>query len=245
MEIITSTENKKIKELAKLLQKKYRDIENKFIVEGEHLVKEALKSGYLVEIIRCEEYDKINFSKETIVSYDVIKKLSTTKTPQKIIGICTKKMTQLKGNKILLLDSIQDPGNLGTILRSACAFSIDTVILGEGTVDLYNEKVIRASEGMLFHLNICQGNLAGIINDLKTKNYHIYGTNVQNGHDVAKLNLPSKFAIIVGNEGAGVCQKLLNMCDENLYIPMQDNCESLNVAVATSIILYEINKKRN
>jgi len=139
-----------------------------------------------------------------------------------------------------MLDDIQDPGNLGAIIRSAVAFNIDTIILSNNTVDLYNSKVIRSTQGMMFKLNIIRTDLKEMIKELKEKNYHILATNVTNGKNIKELEKTEKLCIIMGNEGNGVSQELLNMSDEYIYIKMNEECESLNVAVATSIILYEL-----
>ena len=242
MEVISSLDNKKIKNYSKLLQKKYRDTDNLFIVEGEHLVKEAYQSKVLVEVIMCEGYDIDIDVPITYVTYEVIKKLSNTLNPQKIMGICKKIKEKEIGNKVLILDDIQDPGNLGTIIRSCVAFNIETIILSNNSVDLYNDKVIRASEGMIFKVNIIRDDLIKVINNLKDNNYVIYGTKVDGGENIDKVVVAPKYALVMGNEGAGVSTKVLELCDKYLYIPMNSNCESLNVGVATSIILYSLNK---
>lgn len=243
MEVITSLDNKKIKEYAKLLQKKYRDENGMFLVEGEHLVEEAYKSGNLVEIIKCEDFTGDFDVTTTYVTYDVLKKLSNVMAPQKIIGVVKKKECNIVGDKILLLDDIQDPGNLGTIVRSSVAFGVDTIVLSNNSVDLYNDKVIRSSEGMLFYVNVVREDLVNIINDLKNKDYKVYGTSVTNGESVSSLSNTKKFALVMGNEGSGVKQSILDICDNYIYIPMNSKCESLNVGVATSIILYEFSKE--
>ena len=242
MEVISSLDNKKIKNYSKLLQKKYRDIDNLFIVEGEHLVKEAYTSKVLVEVIMCEDYEVDIDVPITYVTYEVIKKLSNTLNPQRIMGICKKVDRKEIGNKVLILDDIQDPGNLGTIIRSSVAFNIETIILSNNSVDVYNDKVIRASEGMFFKINIIRDDIVKIIKELKDNDYMIYGTKVDNGEDINKINAPFKYALVMGNEGAGVSDKVLSLCDKYLYIPMNSNCESLNVGVATSIILFCLNK---
>lgn len=240
MEIITSLDNKKIKNLSKLLQKKYRDQSDQFLIEGEHLVEEAYKSGNLLEIIKTEDYES-NFNiPSTTVTYEVIKKLSCSVTPQKIIGVCQKIQEKKLGNKILILDNIQDPGNLGTIIRSSVAFNVDTIVLSNDTVDLYNDKVLRSSEGMLFHINIVKKELTPLIDELKKEHYLIMGTKVTNGENIKNVAIPEQTAIIMGNEGAGVKEQILAKCDKFIYIPMNPSCESLNVGVATSILLYEL-----
>lgn len=242
MEIISSLENKKIKEISKLRQKKYRDIENKFIVEGKHLVDEAEKARVLLYVLQTEDYVSDLDVPVIYVTYDVIKKLSDAITPQKIIGVCKRLEKKEIGNKVLILDDIQDPGNLGTIIRSSLAFNIDTIILSNNSVDIYNEKVLRATEGMIFHLNIIRSDIKEEIKELKKDNYVIYGTKVTNGVNVRDVNKVSKYALVMGNEGNGVKEDILELCDVYLYIPMALGVESLNVGVATSIILYELGK---
>ena len=243
MEIVSSLQNEKIKNLSKLLQKKYRDEEGKFLVEGEHLVEEAKKSGLLLEVIKCEDYLGDYDVPTTLVTYDVLKKLSNTVNPQRIIGVVKKVEEKELGNKILILDDIQDPGNLGTIIRSSMAFNIDSIVLSEASVDVYNDKVIRSSEGMFFHINIVRRNINGLINELHKNEYKVFGTKVDGGTAVDKVYLPNKFALIMGNEGNGIKREILDLCDEYVYIDMNSKVESLNVGVATSIILYEFNKR--
>ena len=244
MEVITSLDNKRIKNYAKLLNKKYRDEEGMFLVEGEHLVIEASKAGCLIEVIKCEDYEMDFDVTTTLVTYEVIKKLSNTLNPQKVIGVCKKLEDKEIGNKVLLLEDIQDPGNLGTIIRSSLAFNVDTIILSENTVDLYNPKVLRATQGMHFHINIISMPSVEAVNLLKENNYLILGTNVVNGTDIRDIDdsLKEKFCLIMGNEGNGVRQEIQDMCDKNLYIKTNEKLESLNVGVACSILLYELGR---
>ena len=240
--LYSSCDNKRIKDIKKLKFKKYRDIENKYLVEGEHLVNEAYKSGVLETLIIEEGFKSILDVDTMVVTYDVLKCVSELETPQKMIGICKKIDNSYIGEKVLILDQIQDPGNLGTIIRSAVAFSFDTIILSNNSVDLYNSKVIRASQGMLFNINIKRCNLTDIIPKLKKENYKIFGTKVTGGKDIKSIEKSKKFAIIMGNEGNGLSLDIQNLCDEFIYVKMSQRCESLNVGVATSIILYELSK---
>lgn len=240
--IYTSTDNKKIKELKKLNIKKYRDQSNSFLVEGEHLVLEAYKKGLLEELF-LEENTKLDLDvKTSYLSRNVIKFISELDNPSNIIGLCKKVEEKEIGNKVLVLDDIQDPGNFGTIIRSAVAFNIDTIVVSNNTVDLYNSKVIRASQGMLFNINIIRRDLNVFVPELKKEGYQIYATKVNGGKSLKTIEKMEKFAIIMGNEGAGVSDDLMSLANEYLYIDMNSNCESLNVAVATSIILYELDK---
>lgn len=241
--IITSLNNPTIKEISKLKNKKYRDLTNTYLVEGEHLVEEAYKNNLLIKIILLED-TICNYDIEKIyVTKEVMKKLTELDTPNKIIGIVKKNTPLPIGNKILILDNIQDPGNLGTIIRSSVAFDIDTIVLSPNTVDIYNSKVIRSTQGMIFYTNIITLELKEFINEIKTKNYTIFGTNVRNGKNIKEITLPEKFALVLGNEGQGVSKEIESLCDDNIYIKMSSKCESLNVSVATSILLYEVYNK--
>jgi TrmH family RNA methyltransferase len=241
--VYTSTENEKIKDIKKLNQKKYRDKTGLFLVEGEHLVLEAYKSGCLKELL-IEEDTMFPLDVETsFVSHNILSYISELDTPPSMIGVCRKKVTNDDiGSKVLALDAIQDPGNLGTIIRSAVAFHVDTIILGKGTVDVYNSKVVRASQGMLFHVNIIELDLENSLPKFKEDGYQIIGTKVTHGKSLKDIEKVEKFVIIMGNEGNGMSEPVAELCDSFIYIDMSDVCESLNVGVATSIILYELDK---
>lgn len=241
--LYTSTENKKIKDLKKLNTKKYRDKVGLFLVEGKHLVLEAYKTGYLQELL-LEKNELFPLPIPTnYLSDNVIRYITEVESPSTVFGLCQKpKEVEKYGNRILILDSIQDPGNLGTIIRSAVAFHIDAIIINQNTVDPYNPKVIRSSQGMIFHIPIIVKDLYEVIPELENRQYKIYGTKVTHGKNIKTVENPAKFAIIMGNEGQGVEEALLELCDEYLYIEMDERCESLNVGVATSIILYELDK---
>ena len=239
--LYSSVNNHKIKEIRKLKEKKYRDKENLFLIEGAHQVQEAYKKGALKEVFILEDntfdFDvQINYVTEKVMS-----SLSDLPSIPKIIGVCEKKVGTVKGN-VLILDDIQDPGNLGTIIRSSVAFNLGTIILSENCTDIYSSKVLRATQGMIFNINIIKANLEEELLKLKDNGYKIYGTKVNGGKVLKTLEKSEKFAIIMGNEGNGVSKKILDMCDEYIYIEMNKACESLNVAVATSIILYELGR---
>lgn len=238
--MINSVNNERIKNYSKLLDKKYRDEMGLFIVPTDHLVKEALKSDLVVQVFLLENEEN-TYGNVTYVTENVMKKLTNLKTLPNVVAIVKKMPEKNIAGNVLLLDSIQDPGNVGTIIRSAVAFNIDTIILGNNTVDIYNEKVLRASEGMIFNINIIKKDLITTIKELKEDGYKIIGTNVHNGKCVDEVKC-DKYALLVGNEGSGVSNDLLDVCDEYVYINMNKNCESLNVGVATGIMLYELNK---
>ena len=238
---IESLNNDKVKYWSKLYDKKTRDLENKFLIEGDHLVKEALVNGVLLEVI-TSDHDAVYPIDTYYVTEDIIKKISNQKSAPKVIGVCKKLEEKELNGRVLVLDQIQDPGNLGTIIRSAIAFNFPNIILTNNCVDLYNDKVIRSSEGMIFNINVIRQSLDETINYLKNNNYQVIGTNVVKGHLISDINKKDNLAIIIGNEGTGMCEELNNICNDFIYIPINDSCESLNAAVASSIIMYEINK---
>lgn len=235
--MITAISNEKIKQLKKLHSAKYRKINRQYLVHGEHLVNEALKKAVLSEVITTN--DSLNYPVPvTYVNNQVLRHLSELVNPAPIIGVVTiPKPKPIIGN-VLVLDGVQDPGNLGTILRSANAFNINNILLGLNTVDLYNDKVIRGAQGQHYHLNIIKTDIVNEISDLKQKGYTIYGTDVNNGTNLSNIMVKSPYVLIMGSEGQGMSPKLKEMCDELINIETAETCESLNVAMATSIILY-------
>ena len=192
-------------------------------------------------------FSEIDIDVEKIfVTKEIINKITDLETSPNVLGVCSiNEYNRLSGDKYLLLDNIQDPGNLGTIIRSAKAFNIDTIVLSQDTVDLYNPKVVRATQGIMFHINIVVADLEMIILDLKKNKIKIFGTDVESGISPSSITSKDKdrFALVMGNEGQGVKASIKECCDENIYIPISDEVESLNVAVATSIILYEFSRR--
>lgn len=235
---ITSINNAKVAYWAKLKMKKYRDIEHLFIVESDHLVDEAIKKGIVREIITTENrnYDNIPVFE---VTEEIMKRLTCLISPPKVMAVCSYILPDDISGKVLVLDRIQDPGNLGTMIRSAVAFNFRTIIVSTDTVDMYNDKVIRSSEGMIFNINIIKNDLHEMIPLLKKKGYKIVGTDVKRGKSVKDFRT-SKCAFVIGNEGKGLALDLKELCDTFVYIPMTDATESLNAAVAASIIMYEV-----
>ena len=238
---IESLGNSKVKNWAKLKSKKYRDEADLFLIEGDHLVKEALLEGDVLELISTKEEEKREGIPFYLVTEAIMKKLSSQVSGTKIIAVCKKREEKEIAGTVCILDNIQDPGNLGTIIRSAVAFGIETLILGSDCVDLYNEKVIRSSEGMLFSLNILRMDATEAIKKLKANGYKIYGTDVRKGTNLKEIKFKEKSTIIIGNEGVGMKEGLKEVCDDFIHIPIY--CESLNASIAASIIFYEVEEK--
>ena len=235
MNNITSKDNKKIKELMKLYDNKYRLEKGLFIVEGYHLFEMAKDANLLMEVYSTKqiEVDVPLY----IITEDILKKISKTKSPQGIISICKMKEPKELGNKVIYLDNIQDPGNLGTILRSALAFNYFDIIISSDSVSLYNEKTISASQGALFKLNILTNKDKDYLSYLKDKGYNLISTALNDSEPISDLKLKDKNVIIFGNEGNGVRKEILDMSNQKVRIDM-DNIDSLNVGVAASILMY-------
>lgn len=224
----------KIKYINKLSDKKFRNQEHKFLVEGIHLIEEAKSYGLLLECYTTNpDYEGV------FITPEKMKKISQTDSPSNILGICKMNDKKDYADKVLILDDISDPTNLGTILRSAKAFGFNTVISSLKTVDYYNDKVVRGSQGAIFKLNLIRNDLKEEINKLKKNGYQIFGTNVRDGKDIKEITVNKKRTLILGNETRGVSKEIAALVDQNLYIKL-DDMESLNVSVAGSILMYEL-----
>ncbi len=241
--MIQSTSNERIKQLAKLKQKKYRMQTRQFIAEGEHLVEEAAKQGIVLEVFYT---DKTKIPQNyhgvcTEVSSPVLEKLAFSKTPQKIIALCSfveKTFDFGQMQRLFLLDGLQDPGNIGTIIRTALAMDFDGVLLSEDSVDLYHDKLLRACQGANFHLPIMQADLEKAIAQLQQHQFKVYATALHEAKSIKSYISEPKMAFVLGNEGNGVKASTIRKCDGAMYIPIQ-KAESLNVAIAAGMIAYQ------
>jgi RNA methyltransferase, TrmH family len=246
---IHSSKNPQVKQWKKLHTKKERENSGLFLVEGFHLVEEALKIEEMVlELIVSEEVEippRIDYGSVSVtqINREVVKELAETETSQGIFAVCKQPThKQVEAKSYLLLDAVQDPGNLGTIIRTADAAGIDAIIVGNGSVDIYNSKVLRSAQGSHFHLPIIRGDLHEWIEKLKLADIPIYGTALEHGVVFTEVEPTESYALIVGNEGNGIQTEFLNETNQNLYIPIFGKSESLNVAVAAGILLYYFKK---
>lgn len=241
--LITSLTNAKVKQWVKYKEKKYRDLDQCFLIEGEHLLKEAHQAKliqYLIIHKDCEnpmmEYDTYE------VTTEILHKISSHISAVSYMAVCHyPKDVSIHTGNILMLDDVQDPGNVGTMIRSALSFNYQGLILSNKCADIYNEKVIRSTQGAVFHLPILRCELKDKIKELKGKGYHVYGTSLHRAQPLQKVKKIQKHVLLMGNEGSGVHDELLDLCDQNIFVEM-DTFESLNVAVAAGICMYELRR---
>lgn len=241
MKEITSLSNPYIKDLSKLKDKKYLEKSDVFLVEGKHLVEEAYKNGCLKQILSDDESLFIEGVDCVKVTYDIIKKITDTVNPQNIIGLVSKFNNEIDIENIksvVILDGVSDPGNVGTIIRTAAGLGIDLVVLSNDSVDLYNSKVVRSTQGALFSMKILKCDIKKLILDIKKNGIKVFGTALDGSIELKKVSKPDKFAIVLGNEAQGVKEEVLDLCDSKVKIEITDKVESLNVAIAGAIVMH-------
>jgi TrmH family RNA methyltransferase len=254
-----------LKELLELQTKKGRKLKDKFLLEGARLCQEAIESDWKVEQIfyslsfqESEAGRKIlNLARPKkismlLVQEKAINKIAETETPQGIVALVQKRNFSLKDVLakspaiILALDNIKDPGNLGTMLRTADAAGVGTVLLSQGSVELYNSKVVRTTMGSIFHLNPVNNlNFSLVIPELKNLGYRIAATSPQSGRRIDHLDFSGKICLLIGNEAFGLSEEILKLSDLKITLPIFGKAESLNAAVACGIILYQIALQKN
>jgi len=240
---ITSVNNARVKAWVSLQRKKNRDQEGLYLVEGRHMVIEALDAGVAETVITTQ--DTIYENVECVhVSEAVMKKLALTVTPQPVMAVCRRMDNTMswQEERYLLLDGVQDPGNLGTLLRTGLSFGFNHIILSGNCVDVYNDKVLRSTQGAVFRVHLVRMALNEAITQLKANGVRIIGTALEGASDIRTVSTQGPLAVVMGNEGQGVSGKVLDVCDDLAYIPIQ-NMESLNVAVAAGIAMYVFSGK--
>jgi TrmH family RNA methyltransferase len=242
MDMIKSKENARIKNAKKLYKKKNR--ETSYLVEGWHLYEEAVKSGATIkQVFVTEKFADID--QAIVVSDEVMNYLSDAETPQGIITEVSLEPSSLKPEqlqKLLILENVQDPGNVGTMIRTADAAGFDGVVLTAGTADSYSPKVLRTMQGSHFHLPIfLENDGQALYARLKNQGMTVIATTLsEQSVDYRTLVRPEKFALIMGNEGAGISAETTKTADILAHIPMPGQAESLNVAVAAGIMIFSL-----
>ena len=255
MQVISSKDNETIKYIKKLKEKKYREETNCYIIEGIKLVKEAIEENAKIKyILICEDCDDAVKLEQNLL-YDIAKNnclyvtkklflsISDVTTPQGVLAVIEKKKgtEQIDYNDdiIVALDGIQDPGNLGTILRTVDSANLKQIILSKNSADPYNPKVVRSTMGAIFRVNIIEAeNLAEILKEIKKHNFDVVVTSLETEESIYNLEYKNKI-IVIGNEANGVSKEIQEIADKKVKIPMLGKTESLNGCVASGIMVYE------
>ena len=288
MQVISSKDNEIIKNIKKLKEKKYRDLENAYLIEGIKIVKEAIaENAKIKQIVMCEDFtDNVELDKDTLyelarhnliyVTRNIMDSLSDVKTPQGIIGVVEKSKrfaeedndenksknnidaeTNMLGNKtgiepkvdytqdiIIALEGVQDPGNLGTIIRTADSANLNQIIISKTSADPYNPKVVRSTMGAIFRVNIIE--TENIVEELKKaqeNGFKVMVTALDSSESIYKTEFNKK-VIVIGNEANGVSKEVQIIADEKVKIPMLGKTESLNASVAAGIMIYEYVRRK-
>ncbi|MBW7476531.1 RNA methyltransferase [Paenibacillus oenotherae] len=246
--------------MASLLDKKHRDRNGKFIVEGVHLLQEALQAGAHVDTVVFDSERGIPDELQDLLqeascelvetTHAVIAKCTGTDTPPPVFGVVSKFALDASAlfasnSFVVVLDGVRDPGNVGTIIRSADAAGADAVILGRGCVDLYNPKTVRSTMGSLFHLPIIESDLSTLLPEAKSHGIRLVGTSLQATSTCYSYDWRGPVWMLLGNESNGLSAESLRLVDDHVIIPMRGGSESLNVAMAGTVLLYEAMRQRH
>ncbi|MGD0034613.1 RNA methyltransferase [Paenibacillus illinoisensis] len=257
---IVSPQNSRVKEWAQLLEKKHRTRQHKYIIEGIHLVQEALRAQADLECIVYDGEQGVPTELAGLegplqlewisVSPAVIAKCTDTMTPQPVFAIVRKGREPLESllseerGLVVVLDGVQDPGNVGTIIRSADAAGAAGVVLGAGSADVYNPKTIRSTMGSLFHLPIVEGQLESMLPEAKAAGVKLVSTSLQAEYSCYSYDFTQSVWLVIGNEGKGISESTARLVDDAITIPMQGQAESLNAAMAATILMFEAMRQR-
>ena len=243
MTIITSKANSVVKNAKKLHQKKYR--KSSYLIEGWHLLEEAVQAGAKIEkIFALSEYGEklADYPQTVFVAEEILLDLADSQTPQGIVAIVQKKEEQLPdfaSGKYLFLEDVQDPGNVGTMIRTADAAGFSGVIVSSKSADIYSLKTLRSMQGSHFHVPIYRMSVEGFVEEAKKSGLPILATTLsQNSKDYRELAQLADFALVMGNEGQGISPFMTNQADQLVHITMKGQAESLNVAIAAGILMF-------
>lgn len=261
---ITSSSNSIVKEIKSLKEKKYRELKGMFFIEGLRFVEEALdqKNLEIDKILVSEEFVKSDMGKTMLEKVEklgitihgfsdkVFKEMSDTITPQGIMGVLRINEQNFidfykKGGFYVILDGIKDPGNMGTIIRTAHAAGVNVILVSKGCVDVYNPKVLRSTMGSIFHVPVCiEDNIIDTIKVMKENEIMICTSHIDGSKNYFEVDYKNGVAIVIGSEANGVCSEIRDISDVLVKIPMPGKSESLNASVAAGILIYEVLKSR-
>lgn len=250
---ITSASNNIVKEILSLKNKKFRDELGLFSIEGKKQIDEIPAEWNIKYLVAVKGFEnKIpNKNKVYFVSDSIFKKISSTVSPQGIMAVVEKKKFNIKDiiaakdGLFVILDCLQDPGNLGTIIRSSAAFDVNGIFISKNSTDVYSSKVVRSAMGAIFKVPIVtECDVEEILKILKNKNITVYSLDIAAQKYISETDFKNSSAIIIGNEANGIEEKIINMADERIKIKMVKNMDSLNASVACSVALYEISKQK-
>ncbi len=237
MERIESLSNARVKKWTSLHTKKGRDETGLFLVEGEHLIQEALKAGILETLI-IDEDNPFDFDRVISVTPAIMKKISQNVSAVHLIGVCRRTEPEVKEpERVIILDGVQDPGNAGTMIRTAVSFGFDAVYCSNDSCDLFNDKTIRSTQGALFHIPVLRCEPLDLIHSLQNDGFKVIATTLEHSKTMKEIPNAGKLAFVFGNEGKGVRKEVQEAADDRLRIEME-GFESLNVAVAAGIVMY-------
>lgn len=251
-----SRDNRLVKNALRLKMKKYRDADGKFIAEGIRFIEEALKENSVEYILYSSKLHGVNGAERIMNNPDilfevedsVLKEICDTENPQGAAAVVKKSSEGFDvdaADFIVICDGIQDPGNLGTIIRTSDAVGCSAVLISKGTVDVYNPKTLRSTMGSVFHVPIVNmGDFEQEIAALKNSGFAIYASSLQSQNTLYDCDFKGKTAIVIGNEAKGIPQEHMDMFTHTMIIPMAGRAESLNAASAGAVMLYEVLRQR-
>lgn len=248
MEKLTSLKNPKVQEWRSLKEKKSREEQKAFLVEGVRMVREALSSSFEVKALILREDYRPEFVLPSSIPFyllpaHVFQSVTDTKTPQGIAAVISLKTQEASGSRLLALDGVQDPGNVGTIIRTADAAGFDGVILSPDCADLYSPKVLRSTMGSIFRLGFSfPVSLPDMLNDLKKDGYSVISSQLDGDPFFDRNDIFSPFVLIIGNEGNGISEEVKTIATHRFRLPMRGGAESLNAAVAAGIMMYDLTR---
>ena len=259
-ETIRSISNPRVKQWVSLSERKYRDREKKYIIEGIHLVQEALLSGAAIDAICYAEergmpaeiaaMEQLAGVEVVAVTEEIVTRCTDTVTPQAVFAVVRKPevsaadIVRQHASLVIVTDGVQDPGNLGTIIRSSDAVGASAVLLGKGTVDLYNPKTIRSTMGSLFHLPIAECELTELLPTAREQGIQVVASRLEQSQSCYETDFRGPTWLIIGNEGRGISDEVMRLADTFVRIPMPGKAESLNAAMAATILLFEAMRQR-